>query len=87
LITGFSAACDKATGWIKVTPDAAGVTELNHLLRDILTELQGGAVANDTFTYSIVNGVSTPLDTNTDFEYQLRLTISIVGSVKVKTLK
>jgi len=72
------------TGWLTPTLDPAGVAELNGLLADILAELQGGSLANEVIAYH-VDGTATP--GNTDFQYQLRLTISIVGTVKVKTLE
>jgi hypothetical protein len=86
LVTNFTANADATTGWITPTLDPAGVTELNNLLADILTELQGGAAANEVITYT-VSGNSVPADVSSDFRYQLRLTISVVGTVKVKTLE
>jgi len=86
LVTNFTANADAVTGWITPTLDPAGVTELNNLLADILTELKGGAAANEVITYT-VSGNSVPADVSSDFQYQLRLTISVVGTVKVKTLE
>jgi hypothetical protein len=86
LVANFTANADAVTGWITPTLDPAGVTELNNLLADILTELQGGAAANEVITYT-VSGNSVPVDVSSDFTYQLRLTISVVGEVKVKTLE
>ncbi len=86
LVTNLTANADAVTGWITPTLDPAGVTELNNLLADILTELQGGAAANEVITYT-VSGNSVPVDVSSDFKYQLRLTISVVGTVKVKTLE
>jgi hypothetical protein len=86
LIDNFNAACGKKTGWNKVTLDPAGVTVLNHLCAAILAELQGGAAADEHITYSVA-GTSTPIGVNSDFAYEIRLTINIVGKVKVKTLQ
>jgi hypothetical protein len=83
LITGFNAAAGAKTGFITVIPQAAGVTELNNLLADILTELQGGAAANEIITVH-VTGQSTPQNVATNFEYQIQVTISIVGDIHVK---
>ncbi len=84
LITGFNAHVGAVTGWQTPTLDPAGVTQLNNLLADILGELQGGSAANEQITYHVDGGISPAA--NTSFQYQLRLTLSIVGTVKVKTL-
>jgi hypothetical protein len=86
LVGSFTADAGAVTGWITPTLTAAGVTQLNDLLADVLAELQGGAPANEVITYS-VSGTSNPTGTDTDFDYQLRLTISIVGKVKTKWLE
>jgi hypothetical protein len=86
LIDNFNAACGKKTGWNKVTLDPAGVTQLNHLCAAILAELQGGPAADEHLGYSVA-GTSTPIGVNSDFAYEIRLTINIVGKVKVKTLQ
>jgi hypothetical protein len=86
LVSGFAADAGALTGWITPTLDPAGVTELNNLLADILDELQGGGLANEVITYH-VSGASVPADVETNFDYQLRITISIVGTVETKWIK
>jgi len=85
LVTSFTGSAGAVTGWITPPLDTAGVRRLNNLLGEILTELQDGAQANEVFDYT-VNGVSTPAG-DTDFDYELRITISIVGEVKTKWLE
>lgn len=84
LITGLTAHAGAATGWLTPTLDPAGVSELNSLLADILAELKGGAPANETITYQVSGTASAG---PTDFHYQLRLTLNIVGTVKVKIIE
>ncbi len=86
LISTFEADAGAVTGWITPTLNPLGVTVVNQMLAAIVTELHGGAPAADELTYG-VSGTSNPLDTNSDFEYQFRLTISIVGTVKTKWLE
>lgn len=86
LIDNFNADCSKKTGWIKVTLDPAGVVKLNQLCAAILAEVQGGPTADENIAYN-VSGTSTPIGVDSNFEYELRLTVSIVGKVKVKTLQ
>jgi len=85
LISSFTGAADKTTDWITPTLNTAGVDQLNAMLAAMLTELQGGPAAAEDLTYN-VSGTSTPTDVNTNFKYQLRLTLSIVGTVKAKVL-
>ena len=84
LISNFTLHVGATKGWTTATLDPAGVTQLNDLLAAILAELQGGAAANEHIAYH-VDGTISPA-ANTGFQYQLRLTLSIVGTVKVKTL-
>jgi hypothetical protein len=85
LVVNFIGDAGSVTGWITPTLHAAGVAQLNDLMADILTELQGGALADEVITYH-VSGTSEPAG-DTDFDYQLRITISIVGEVKTKWLE
>jgi hypothetical protein len=85
LVSSFTAKADAATGWITPALTAGGVTQLNNLLAAILAELKGGAPANEHITYT-VTGNSTPSATPTNFQYELRISLSIVGKVKTKVL-
>jgi hypothetical protein len=86
LVTSFSANCGSTTGWIAVPLDANGVTLTNQILADLLTEAQGkGAATNTVITYH-VSGVSVPGATPTNFTWEFKLEVSIVGKVKVKII-
>jgi hypothetical protein len=85
LLVNFSGKADAVTGWITPTLGATAVGQLNTLLAGWLAELKGGAPVNKNLTYS-VSGTSAPTSTPTNFYYELKLTVSIVGTVKVKIL-
>lgn len=80
-----SAPANAVTGWITPTVNAAGVTQVNNMLAAVLTELHGGALANENVTYNDT-GTSAPAGVATDFYYQVRLTFTIVGKVKTKVI-
>lgn len=82
LVTAFTAAAGAVTGFTTATLDPAGVTQLNNLLTEWLAELQGGAIANTVFSYHVVGG-SSPSTVNTEFYWQVKITISITGTVDV----
>ena len=82
LVTAFSAPAGAVTGYTTATLDPAGVTQLNNLLDEWLAELQGGALANTVFSYH-VSGGSTPSNVDTEFYWQVKITISITGSIEV----
>ncbi|HTR97594.1 MAG TPA: hypothetical protein VMH61_06800 [Candidatus Acidoferrales bacterium] len=85
LIDNFSGAADKVTGWITPSLDSLGVDQINALLASELPQIQNDQNPPETLTYN-VSGVSTPTDVATSFTYELRLTLSIVGTVKTKVL-
>jgi hypothetical protein len=82
LVTGFSEDVNSVTSFKTATLDATGVTELNNLLAALLKELKDGTPANKTITFAI-DGTSSPVDTPTSFTWELKITISITGTVKV----
>jgi hypothetical protein len=86
LITNFNQNVDAVSGWTTAPLSAAGVTLINGLLTDIMTVAKsGGSVANPVITYHVV-GVSNPQGVTTNFTWELRLDLTIVGSIKVKVL-
>ena len=85
LINPFQSGAGAVTGWKPASLSAAGVTQVNMLLAAMLTQLKGGAITDTHLTYT-VSGTSTPLDVNSDFHWQLRLTINVQGKVKTKML-
>ena len=86
LITGFSQSVSAASTWQTAPLSAAGVTLVNQLLDDILVSAKNGTpLANPTLTYHVL-GTSNPQGQTTNFTWQIRLDLSILGTVKVKVL-
>ena len=81
LVTSFSANAGAPTGWITVPLAAAGVTDLNVLLADLLDEAKGNGPAANTWVTYHVNGVSNPTSDPTDFKWEVRLSLTIVGTI------
>lgn len=85
LISGFTAAADAVTGWqvAPLDPGGAAVTEINTMLNDILAALPGNPPANlTTLTYH-VTGQSAPADVATNFTWEVKIRITITGTVQV----
>jgi len=86
LLTGFQGQADAEMPFTTATVDPAGVAMINQLLADILAAAKTGTpVANSTIAYAY-DGDSTPQGVATHFTWQLKLDLSIVGTVKVKVL-
>jgi hypothetical protein len=85
LISGFDAAADAVTGWqvAPLDPGGAAVTEINTMLGDILAALPGNPPANlTTLTYHIT-GQSIPANVGTNFTWEVKVKITITGTVQV----
>lgn len=87
LVNPFSANAGAVTGEIPVSLSAAGVTQIDALLSQLLTAIKSGpgTVPNGFISYTI-NGASTPTSVATDFVYVLKLTLNVQGTVKTKML-
>ncbi len=86
VVTNTSERVDAAFDWKTAPLSAAGVTLINGLLTDILNAAKNHtAVANPVVSYTY-DGTSTPVNVATQFTYQVRLDVSIVGTIKVKVL-
>jgi len=86
LVTAFTASAASVTGWIPVALDGAGVGVINAILTALLDEAKTGTPATDvTVTYH-VQGVSVPGADPTDFIWEFKLDLSIVGTVKVQVV-
>ncbi len=87
LVNPFEVDAGAVTGWITVPMQHAGITQMNHLLAELLAVVKagGGTVPNGILLYS-VSGTSSPASTTTDFRYELRLTVNISGNVRTKVL-
>jgi hypothetical protein len=81
LVTSFTAGAGAVSSFTTAPLDAAGVGIVNALLTDWLAELKGGALANTLITYH-ATGTTSPAP-NTDFFWQLKITLAVTGKVKV----
>ena len=81
LVSGFTAGAGAVSSFTTAPLDTAGVNVVNNLLTNWLKELQGGALANTIITYHATG--TTPPAGNTDFYWQLKITLAVTGKVKV----
>jgi hypothetical protein len=79
LVNGFTAAPGAVSGFQNVALDPAGVATINTMLGDILAALPG-APANPTATFHLTGTSTGP----TDFDFELKITVSITGTVDVR---
>ena len=85
LVTDFNANASSVTSWTTAPLDTAGVNLLNVLLEDILTSIKNGTTFPDLVS-TRVSGASVPVDATTNFTWELRLDVSIVGTVEISVL-
>ena len=87
LVNSFDVDVNSATSFQTAPLNPAGVTLLNGVVADLLNELKTGTPAGNTTLTIHVSGASTPTGVATDFEYQLKLDVSIVGSIEVDVIE
>lgn len=63
-----------------------GVALINELLDEYLNAVRTGATLPAQKLSCLPSGQSTPSDVNTDFDWELRIDINVVGRIKVKVL-
>ncbi len=86
IVTNFSEDVNSVTSFKTAPLDAAGVALINQILADLLTALKAGQQpTNMSITYTLT-GQSTP-SAPTDFEWELQLDVTIVGTVKVTVVQ
>lgn len=86
LVTNFGTSVNSLTSFTTAPLSAAGVTVLNTILSDLLASLQNGTtLANPSVTYT-VNGTSNPITAATNFTWQLKVDVTIKGTVKIDVL-
>lgn len=85
LVSDFDEWVNEVLDYKTATLNPAGVSDINAVMADLLTELKGGPIANAAIIYHFY-GNSLPALEETDFKWKLRLDISVVGTVKVKVL-
>lgn len=85
LITGFTTNADAVTGWqvAPLDPGGAAVASIKTMLNDIRTELPLSPPPNvTTITYHLT-GQSVPLVVPTNFTWEMKVKITITGTVTV----
>lgn len=86
LVSDFDADASSVTGWITPTISPAGVTMLNGILADALTSAQNGTpIPNGVVNFS-VSGVSNPQGVTSNFDWELKIDISVVGEFETQVL-
>lgn len=85
LITGFTTNADAVTDWqvMPLDPGGAAVASINAMLNDIRTELPLSPPPNVTTITYHVTGQSVPLVVPTDFTWEMKVKITITGTVTV----
>jgi len=86
LVSGFNAGAGAATGWqvAPLDPGGAAVAEINDILNTIRTELPLSPPPDvTTITYHVTGG-TTPTAVPHDFSLELKVKLTITGTVKVK---
>jgi len=86
LVTSFSGSAGAKTGWIAVPLASGGVTSLNTLLGQFLNDVKNGGSTHPRYLVYHVYGNSNPAATPTDFDWEFRLQLSIVGTFKTKVV-
>lgn len=86
LVTNFSGSAASTTGWIAVPLASGGVDALNTLLAQFLADVQNGTSTHPRYLVYHVYGASNPGGTPTDFDWEFRLQLSIVGTFKTKVV-
>ena len=86
LVTNFSGSAASTTGWIAVPLASGGVDALNTLLGQFLADVKNGTSTHPRYLVYHVYGTSNPGGTPTDFDWEFRLQLSIVGTFKTKVV-
>jgi len=86
IATGFSMDASAVTDWITVPLSSGGVNLVNDMLQDVLVAWQKGtSVPNSQLTYAVA-GNSLPAGSETNFDWELKLTVSIVAPIEVDVI-
>lgn len=86
LVTNFSGSAASTTNWIAVPLASGGVDALNTLLGQFLADVKNSTATHPRYLVYHVYGTSNPGGTPTDFDWEFRLQLSIVGTFKTKVV-
>jgi len=86
LLSGFTAAAGAVTGWQPAPLDPGGdaVADLNAMLDDIRAALPGSPPPNLTTVRYHLTGQSLPAEIPTRFTWELKVKVTIAGTVRVR---
>lgn len=88
LVTDFLEGVNFVTTFTPAPLDPAGVALINGLLADLLTEARNPSVpATNTVLMYRLTGGSYPTDEDTDFTWELRVNVTVVGTVNVDVVE
>ena len=85
LVSDFSVSVNGATSWQTVTVEQPGADLINAVLADLLAEIKTGVPLTNPVVSVHVSGTSSP-SAPTDFKYEIKLNITVVGTLKTKVL-
>lgn len=75
------------TAFKTATLNPAGVALINQILDDLLNDINGGKRGGGRIVEGcLIDGVSSPTGDDTNFDWELRLTLSIVGEIQVDVI-
>jgi hypothetical protein len=80
LVTSFTDSAGETYDFRTAPLDPAGVDVVNGMLAEILAAVQGGVPANVTGSVTW-SGQSLPLSEETDFDWEMRIDITITGTI------
>ena len=85
LVSGFNAAAGAATDWLPVPldPGGAAVADINGMLNEIQTALPGDPPVNRTTITYRLTGDSVPGNVGTNFTWEMKIKVTITGTVQV----
>jgi hypothetical protein len=87
IITNFDVMVNAATNWETAPVSAAGITLMNQLLDDLLLEAQTGVPASNTAITYHVTGNSLPGNIGTDFVWEIKVDVNVVGTVTIDVVE
>jgi hypothetical protein len=84
LLTNFASDVNSVTAFTTAPLDPAGVALLNDLLADLLADVQAGGTSTSIEVTYHVEGDCTPAGAETSFTWQMKVDVTILGTIKVE---
>ena len=86
LVADFDGSAGAVNDFQTVDLESAGVDLINAILADLLAEVQGVPTGNPLSGGVNIVGNSEPMDVTTDFDWEIKIDIGILGTVEVDTV-